>query len=111
MIRQNKIQCNNCGDIIESVHVHDFKWCSCGNCAVDGGREYLKRNGINYKDLSTVDIELEKLTQLYKLLNMSLEAFNNIQNQKVLISEGYAVTDTYQIAAAINKFLKDETNT
>jgi|AntAceMinimDraft_11_1070367.scaffolds.fasta_scaffold50842_3 tRNA(Ile2) C34 agmatinyltransferase TiaS len=42
-ILSNKVQCHKCGDIIESKHRHDFKWCSCGNVAVDGGKSYLKR--------------------------------------------------------------------
>ena len=41
-IRTNKIKCKKCGDIIESKSVHDFKWCSCGAVAVDGGHEYLR---------------------------------------------------------------------
>jgi hypothetical protein len=41
----NKIKCLRCGDIIESTSVHDFKFCSCGACAVDGGMEYLRRVG------------------------------------------------------------------
>lgn len=44
MIIHNKIKCKKCGDIIESTHRHDFKWCSCGQCAVDGGHDYLKRS-------------------------------------------------------------------
>ena len=44
MIKVNKIKCKFCGDIIESTHVHDFKYCSCGKCAVDGGHYYLRRN-------------------------------------------------------------------
>lgn len=43
-ILANKIRCKKCGDIIESTHVHDMKWCSCGSCAVDGGHFYLKRS-------------------------------------------------------------------
>ena len=42
-IIKNAIQCTKCGDIIESVHRHDFKRCSCGTCAVDGGHNYLRR--------------------------------------------------------------------
>ena len=42
-IKRNAIRCKRCGDIIESRHVHDFKWCSCGQCAVDGGKDYPKR--------------------------------------------------------------------
>ncbi len=44
MIISNKIKCKFCGDIIESKNVHDFKFCSCGKCAVDGGHDYLKRS-------------------------------------------------------------------
>ena len=44
MIKVNKIKCKFCGDIIESTHVHDFKFCSCGKCAVDGGHYYLRRS-------------------------------------------------------------------
>lgn len=53
-IVKNSIQCLKCGDIIESVRRHDFKWCSCGSCAVDGGLCYLKRCGNldGYKELS-----------------------------------------------------------
>ena len=40
-IIRNAIQCKKCGDIIESVSVHDFKTCSCGACSVDGGHYYL----------------------------------------------------------------------
>ena len=42
-ILRNVIQCRKCGDVIESVTVHDFKTCSCGTYAVDGGHYYLKR--------------------------------------------------------------------
>jgi tRNA(Ile2) C34 agmatinyltransferase TiaS len=42
-ILTNKIKCNKCGDIIESTHRHDFKFCKCQSIAVDGGREYLRR--------------------------------------------------------------------
>ena len=41
-IIKNAIKCNFCGDIIESTHVHDFKYCSCGKVAVDGGHDYLE---------------------------------------------------------------------
>ena len=43
MIVKNCIKCKSCGDVIVSKHEHDFKYCSCGRVAVDGGHEYLKR--------------------------------------------------------------------
>jgi hypothetical protein len=42
-IIRNAIRCVRCGDVIESTYTHDFKWCSCGMVAVDGGHEYLRR--------------------------------------------------------------------
>ena len=53
-IKHNRIKCLKCGDVIESVTVHDFRWCSCGSCAVDGGKEYLRRcgNKEDFEDIS-----------------------------------------------------------
>ncbi len=44
-IIHNKIRCLCCGDVIESIHRHDYQECSCGACAVDGGKDYLRRCG------------------------------------------------------------------
>lgn len=44
VIIANEAQCKLCGDIIFSTHRHDFRRCSCGALAVDGGHDYLKRN-------------------------------------------------------------------
>ena len=56
-IIRNAIRCKKCGDIIESKTVHDFKFCSCGSCAVDGGLEYLRRCGNlgDWEELSEVE--------------------------------------------------------
>lgn len=53
-IISNKIKCKKCGDIIESKSINDYKKCSCGAVAVDGGKDYLKRMGDeeNYEELS-----------------------------------------------------------
>ena len=44
-IKRNAIGCKLCGDVIESTHVHDFKWCKCESIYVDGGKDYLRRGG------------------------------------------------------------------
>lgn len=44
-IIRNAIRCKKCGGVIESKTIHDFKLCSCGSCAVDGGLDYLRRCG------------------------------------------------------------------
>ena len=44
-IIRNRIKCKKCGEIIESMRRHDFKFCKCGAVAVDGGKDYLRRVG------------------------------------------------------------------
>lgn len=56
MIVTNKVKCDLCGDVIESTHRHDFKWCSCKNVAVDGGKDYLKRL---FKENKFTDLSVE----------------------------------------------------
>lgn len=34
-----------CGNVIESTYAHDFKFCSCGAVAADGGKDYLRQCG------------------------------------------------------------------
>lgn len=41
-IIRNSVRCLGCDDEIESTHRHDFKFCSCGDVAVDGGKDYLR---------------------------------------------------------------------
>ena len=41
----NQVECTRCGEVVRSEHRHDFRWCKCGNIAVDGGSWYLKRCG------------------------------------------------------------------
>lgn len=43
VIHINQVRCKRCGEAITSEHSHDLKWCKCGDVAVDGGKDYLKR--------------------------------------------------------------------
>lgn len=61
-ILENAAQCEECGEYIRSNNRHDFKYCKCGNVAVDGGSWYARRVFkttnfkniiINYKDVET----------------------------------------------------------
>lgn len=40
-----KVRCRKCGDVIQSRHVHDMKWCECGAIAIDGGEHYMRLLG------------------------------------------------------------------
>lgn len=55
-IISNKIKCKKSGDIIESKSTNEYKRCSCGAVAIDGGKDYLKRigNEEDYEEMSIV---------------------------------------------------------
>lgn len=55
-IIKNAIQCKHCGEIIESLSVHDFKTCKCGKVFVDGGHEYLRRGYTNSAEEDFIDL-------------------------------------------------------
>lgn len=42
-IFKNCIQCNYCGDVIESAHRHDFVIYSCGRVSVYGGKGLFEK--------------------------------------------------------------------
>jgi hypothetical protein len=54
MILSNQIRCKLCGDTPWSGHVHDMRYCKCGEVAADGGMDYLRRVGNmdNWEDMS-----------------------------------------------------------
>lgn len=54
----NKVKCLKCNIEIISMYTHDFKWCPCGNIAVDGGKSYLKRAG-NLEEGSYLELSEE----------------------------------------------------
>jgi hypothetical protein len=62
-IFRNEARCLTCQEVIRSHHRHDFRSCSCGNLAVDGGSEYLKRCYTGpFEELSETytDVEVHK---------------------------------------------------
>ena len=50
----NAAVCKNCGDLIRSCHVHDFKMCKCGSIHIDGGNEYCKRGATDIMNILDV---------------------------------------------------------
>ena len=61
MIISNQVRCLKCGDEPFSAHRHDFKYCKCGNVAVDGGTEYLRRV-YTTKDFADISIDIPEET-------------------------------------------------
>ena len=62
----NAISCLKCKDLIVSTHIHDFRWCSCKNVAVDGGKSYLKRSIAEDSDLGYVEESIVLDHELHK---------------------------------------------
>jgi len=62
--RPNAVRCLKCKDVIESKHVHDFKYCSCGNVAVDGGRDYRRRVFVtcDWEEIEDEDVPSGEIT-------------------------------------------------
>lgn len=42
MAAGRKVRCLHCGDVIQSMHRHDFVRCKCGKIFIDGGGEYTR---------------------------------------------------------------------
>lgn len=66
MIVQNAVICNLCDEFIFSAHRHDFVECKCGNIAVDGGQEYLRRVGKGIADRTYLDMSWEIPDDVYR---------------------------------------------
>jgi len=49
------IRCLDCGETVWSRHRHDLRFCSCGKCGIDGGRDYTRTLGVG----EVVEINVE----------------------------------------------------
>lgn len=73
------IKCTNCGDILISIHVHDFRACSCfenevdnPGCFIDGGDSYTMIGG--RPDVGSGKFEIDYNTGGFKLIEITHEA-------------------------------------
>ena len=84
MIIENKAQCLRCGDIIESTHIHDFRWCSCGSLSVDGGKSYLKRSGNPSEciDLSIIEDDKDLTSDIFEEMGKIRLEGNCLENSR-----------------------------
>lgn len=65
------IQCYICCDIIYSCANHDFKFCTCGSCFIDGGFDYCRIGGEPKQILNTQLMIPASKQQLYDDWNNS----------------------------------------
>lgn len=58
------VVCKQCGELLNSKHVHDFVQCQCPNeTFVDGGNNYFRHGG---KDMSLVITSVTEI-EAYRL--------------------------------------------
>jgi len=70
-IKVEAVQCPICDDIIYSCARHDYHSCTCGNCDIDGGFDYLKYGWTNVKPVQ-IEIEVDATKEeLYNSWNNS----------------------------------------
>lgn len=48
-LTQAAIKCLECQDVIYSINRHSYTHCKCEGCSIDGGRDYTRLGGKNYK--------------------------------------------------------------
>ena len=82
MTKVNAIKCLKCGDTIYSRAVHDFRQCSCGECFIDGGFEYVRIGGDekNWKS-KKINVNATK-KELYDDWNTRTDKFGKIKGDK-----------------------------
>ena len=90
IIISNKIKCNICGDVIESTYTHDYKTCSCGRVAVDGGKEYMKRCFKNKNDYTEMS-EWREATYIDKEKEREENRLRELQEREDFFKLVYAI--------------------
>lgn len=106
-MKHTGIRCLKCNDEIFSMHRHDFKYCKCNACAVDGGFSYIKisandrcgnfidkQDGKSYKDLYFEDVctcgGLISKEQVLELLNAQIDENQTATRRLKMVEELYA---------------------
>lgn len=62
-IFRNRARCRQCGDVIESKHLHDHVRCSCGLIELDGGTEVPRLIGAQLEDFLEHPLAIERLRE------------------------------------------------
>jgi hypothetical protein len=54
------IRCNLCNTELFSWFRHDFKYCECGACFIDGGFDYTRAGFTNAHDMASITCQVRK---------------------------------------------------
>lgn len=77
-------QCPNCGDTIYSRASCDYRECSCGDTAIDGGRDYTRLTAIKINEVKLMAIPLIGITEqmLYNDWNLATDQYGLMKEEK-----------------------------
>ena len=78
------VKCPKCGEIIYSRAHHDFHYCSCKTCFVDGGFDYFRYSGPADSELYVVTLRTTK-KRLYDDWNLSKDKYGCIPAGKKFV--------------------------
>lgn len=82
------IECPECGETIYSRAHHDFHFCHCGACAIDGGFDYVKITAQNPSSVQIKKIPIKATRKiLYDDWNKSKNKYGWIKPKKELKNE------------------------
>jgi hypothetical protein len=73
------IQCMACGDVIYSRARHDYRSCTCGKIAIDGGFEYTRVIGTEW-DSTQLIVNASK-SELYRDWNSGKDKYGLIHGK------------------------------
>lgn len=65
-ITQTGLQCPNCGEIVVSLHRHDFCQCGCGDTFIDGGFDYIRAGAKQMEGIKHVTVRISCECLRYK---------------------------------------------
>jgi hypothetical protein len=73
-------KCLLCGDTVFSRARHDYRTCSCGQLAVDGGFDYTKLGYVSENDVERTQVEVSASeAELYEDWNTRKDNFGVIK--------------------------------
>ena len=84
-MKVSALKCLRCGDVVFSRARHDMRFCSCGNCAIDGGFEYCKCTAEHMDRIEPIQIDLpDDITKeiLWADWNNRTDKFGIIPNEE-----------------------------
>lgn len=68
-IKVTGLECPICENKIWSKYTHDFRYCECGYCFVDGGRDYM-RCGWGYSPMDRKERSQEEYLEVSEFFSV-----------------------------------------